>query len=153
MSSMNSLAAAFKLNDVITPKSNHIRELIVDALITLDVGEEDTYTPAVVHLLCQAYTQCLDDEEDRTGKEIKFLQGAEAEKRFIEAATKAYKSQFPQNVDVSENLPSWPEALPYDERLPVKLLDYAGYMLGYRTAQSTKLWYEYVEKNGGPCVA
>jgi hypothetical protein len=145
--------ASLKLRDVEAPKAHHLRDMIVDSLLILDIGDDETFSVDVIHKLCEAHSEALWEEEQETGVQQVFLIGAEAEKRFNKATLAAYRNEFPDAADDCENLPTWPDALPFDQELSTHLIDYAGYLLGHRTAKSTKEWYAYCQKHGGELIS
>ena len=99
-------------------------------------------------MLCEVYSKALDEECNQSGDKCDFVIGKDAEERFLSAALTSFQAEFPRAEKTDENIPEWPECLPYDKPLACKFVDYVGYIVGYKTAVSTAKFYAYCQQHG-----
>ena len=150
MSTINGLMASMREHDIESPKSKDIRDMIIDSLIAEDECHDNCLGETVIKLLCAAHTVARREEADVLGKKLDtFVKGERAERFFRKAAITAYKEEFPDEPDNSENIPEWPDSLPTDLDLSCNLLTYAGYIIGHRTATNSKHLYDYCQSQAG----
>jgi hypothetical protein len=87
--------------------------------------------------------------EDERALPDKAISGKKAEKAFREAALKGYKTLFPETKEDDENLPMWPDSMPYDIEWPEWLVRSVGHIMAKRDALEAETMYRRARESHG----
>jgi hypothetical protein len=131
-----------------TPRISDLRGFITSVAISIFKEEQSPFCDRdVLRSLLQAYLTTLKNHRDRKGEpEIDTVSGSEAEAVWNEASLQGYRDHLPDTDELSEAVPSWPEAFPMDLGYPKRLLTDLALLAGSMMGARTEAYYRHVRQ-------
>lgn len=143
----DSLASSIQLRMLAAPRSNQLRDLIVDTLVSRNVLDDpESYSQEVMNHLCQAYSLALKEQAADEDLPLEYLSLEDAKYSFKDAARTYYLSVCSDDEKGAADLPEWPAGLPQDIPYTPSFIRYVGRMIGHYFAKNHRGILAYCER-------
>lgn len=140
------LATRIQSRMLSAPTANHLRDVLVDALVARNVMQDEaSFSQEVMHFLCQAYSLALKNQSAAEDIQLELLPLDKAQEIFRSSAETYYLEVCNDDQVGLKELPDWPEGLSRDIPYTPNFIRYVGRMVGHYFAKTHRGLFAYVE--------